>query len=204
MRTSKPVIQRIDIPQTVRVRKYEVDCQALCDLLRKHKAMTGKSNRALADALGVPITKVEHWFRQDSCFAIPGEDIWEDLKAQLEITTDEFDESITTFEERFGVYEKSERCYFAEGIAPTLTSTSAGNEKIIVEVNEMQDDKTQRIRKLTTKECFRLMGFSDEDHDKAAAVNSNTQLYKQSGNSIGVPCVEHILMALIDCGALAI
>lgn len=199
MRTSKPVIQRIDIPQTVRVRKYEVDCQALCDLLRKHKAMTGKSNRALADALGVPLTKVEHWFRQDSCFAIPGDDIWDDLKGQLEITTTEFDEAITTFEERPGVYEKSERCYFAEGIAPTLTSTSAGNEKIIVEVNEMSD---MRIRKLTTKECFRLMGFSDEDHAKASAVNSNTQLYKQAGNSIGVPCVEYILMALFDCGAL--
>ena len=60
------------------------------------------------------------------------------------------------------------------------------------------------IRKLTTKECFRLMGFSDEDHDKATAVNSNTQLYKQAGNSIGVPCVEYILKALIDCGALAV
>lgn len=59
-----------------------------------------------------------------------------------------------------------------------------------------------RIRKLTPKECFRLMGFSDEDFEKAAAVNSNTQLYKQAGNSIGVPVVEHILTALFDCGAL--
>lgn len=57
---------------------------------------------------------------------------------------------------------------------------------------------TMRIRKLTPKECFRLMGFSDADHDKAAAVNSNTQLYKQAGNSIGVPCVEHIFKSLIN------
>lgn len=59
-----------------------------------------------------------------------------------------------------------------------------------------------RIRKLTTKECFRLMGFDDADYEKAAAVNSNTQLYKQAGNSIGVPVVQHIMAALFDCGAL--
>lgn len=59
-----------------------------------------------------------------------------------------------------------------------------------------------RIRKLTPKECFRLMGFDDADYEKAAAVNSNTQLYKQAGNSIGVPVVQHIITALFDCGAL--
>ena len=35
-----------------------------------------------------------------------------------------------------------------------------------------------RIRKLTPKECFRLMDFDDEDFEKAAQVNSNSQLYK--------------------------
>lgn len=42
------------------------------------------------------------------------------------------------------------------------------------------------IRKLTPRECGRLMGVSDEDIDKMAAVNSNTQLYRQFGNSIVV------------------
>ena len=41
-----------------------------------------------------------------------------------------------------------------------------------------------RIRKLTPKECWRLMDFTDEDFEKAEKVNSNTQLYKQAGNSI--------------------
>jgi hypothetical protein len=59
-----------------------------------------------------------------------------------------------------------------------------------------------RIRKLTPKECFRLMGFDDADFEKAEAVNSNTQLYKQAGNSIVVPVVEYIIKALFDCGAL--
>jgi DNA (cytosine-5)-methyltransferase 1 len=53
-----------------------------------------------------------------------------------------------------------------------------------------------RIRKLTPKECFRLMGFSDEDFAKAEAVNSNTQLYKQAGNSIVVDVIAHIFTQL--------
>mgnify|MGYP002685681933 CR=1 FL=1 len=48
------------------------------------------------------------------------------------------------------------------------------------------DRTVYRIRKLTPRECGRLMGVSDEDIDKMAAVNSNTQLYKQFGNSIVV------------------
>lgn len=197
-----PKIKRINVPQLVKVRKYEVYCERLCTVLREHKQLTGKSNKAIAEALGVPITKVEHWFRTDSCFAIPDAEVWNDLKKVLAIQSTEFDQAITTFEERPGVYEKSERCYLIDGIAPTLTSTSAGTEKIIVEDRNMQNNDSMRIRKLTPKECFRLMGFDDADHDKAAAVNSNTQLYKQAGNSIGVPVVEHIIAELFQCGAL--
>lgn len=49
-----------------------------------------------------------------------------------------------------------------------------------------------RIRKLTPKECWRLMGFDDEDFEKASQVNSATQLYKQAGNSIVVNVIEAI------------
>jgi DNA (cytosine-5)-methyltransferase 1 len=55
----------------------------------------------------------------------------------------------------------------------------------------------ERIRKLTPKECWRLMGFDDEDVEKAAKVNSNTQLYKQAGNSIVVNVLEAILTNLL-------
>ena len=54
-----------------------------------------------------------------------------------------------------------------------------------------------RIRKLTPKECWRLMGFDDEDFNKAEKVNSNTQLYKQAGNSIVVNVLEAILTNLL-------
>ena len=54
-----------------------------------------------------------------------------------------------------------------------------------------------RIRKLTPKECWRLMGFSDSDFEKAQKVNSNAQLYKQAGNSIVVNVLEQILAKLL-------
>lgn len=55
-----------------------------------------------------------------------------------------------------------------------------------------------RIRKLTPRECWRLMGFDDTDFDKAQATGvSNTQLYKQAGNSIVVDCLEGILNNLL-------
>lgn len=50
-----------------------------------------------------------------------------------------------------------------------------------------------RIRKLIPLECWRLMGFADEDFLKAEKVCSNTQLYKQAGNSI----VKNVLVAII-------
>ncbi|WP_418369414.1 DNA cytosine methyltransferase [Veillonella parvula] len=49
-----------------------------------------------------------------------------------------------------------------------------------------------RIRKLTPKECWRLQGFTDEQFEKAATVNSNSQLYKQAGNAVTVNVVEEI------------
>jgi DNA (cytosine-5)-methyltransferase 1 len=55
-----------------------------------------------------------------------------------------------------------------------------------------------RIRKLTPKECFRLMGFDDESFRKAEAVNSSSQLYKQAGNSIVVDVLECLLCMMID------
>ena len=56
----------------------------------------------------------------------------------------------------------------------------------------MAMEKEIRIRKLTPRECWRLMGFTDEDFDRAKEVNSDTQLYKQAGNSIVVDVLEAI------------
>lgn len=54
-----------------------------------------------------------------------------------------------------------------------------------------------RIRKMTPLECWRLMGFSDDDFNKAKSAGlSNSQLYKQAGNSIVVPVLEGIFSEL--------
>lgn len=322
-----------EIQQQVKVRKYNVDCQKLCDLLRKHKKMASLSNKEIAKTLNMPITKVEHWFRQDSCFSIPDECIWFELKKLLKITDNEFDLAITTFEEKDNVFEKGNRIYDSQGICPTITCLDGlvvldrsdemetvrlgglwdgatkhqagsvwdknliaptidtmqggGREPMIIDDtyanrqprvyedyspalrSEREGLKTietistkgkqievastilagyertnmtgfnadngvaevgteiinplkgisdngwhfeqnvydenglirsiksesgsgnipkvitrYRIRKLTPKECWRLMDFTDEDFEKAAQVNSNTQLYRQAGNSI--------------------
>ena len=60
------------------------------------------------------------------------------------------------------------------------------------------DSTDFRIRKLTPKECWRLMGFDDTDFEKAEAVNSNSQLYKQAGNSIVVDVIEKIYEKLFE------
>lgn len=59
-----------------------------------------------------------------------------------------------------------------------------------------------KIRKLTPKECWRLMGFNDEDFEKAQKVNSNTQLYKQAGNSIVVNALMKIFINLFKEGKI--
>lgn len=59
------------------------------------------------------------------------------------------------------------------------------------------DKNCYRIRKLTPLECWRLMGFSDEDFEKAQNVGvSNTQLYKQAGNSIVTDVLYYIFKEL--------
>lgn len=81
-----------------------------------------------------------------------------------------------------------QQVYGAEGIARTVKAGGgSGNiPKIICDTSNL------KIRKLTPRECWRLMGFSDEDFDKVKDYISDTQLYKQAGNSIVVNCLEAI------------
>jgi len=58
--------------------------------------------------------------------------------------------------------------------------------------NSMAIEKQNRIRRLTPLECWRLQGFTDEEFYKAQKVNSDTQLYKQAGNSITVNVMVEI------------
>ena len=75
-----------------------------------------------------------------------------------------------------------------DGVSNTLTTVQKDNYVI---------EPGLRPRKLTPLAYWRLMGFDDEDFYKAEKVNSNSQLYKQAGNSICVPVLIAILNNLL-------
>lgn len=79
------------------------------------------------------------------------------------------------------------RIVHPKGLAPTVKENHG---TVTATVHNL------RIRKLTPKECWRLMGFDDEDFEKAEKVCSNSQLYKQAGNSIVVNVLEAIFKEL--------
>lgn len=70
----------------------------------------------------------------------------------------------------------------------TLLTTGGGQGVILM------DNERLRIRTLTPRECWRLMGFSDDAYDKASKVCTKTELYRQAGNSI----VVDVLVAIFD------
>lgn len=79
-----------------------------------------------------------------------------------------------------------------DGITPTVTTRPEGFKTAILPI------QNYRIRKLTPKECWRLMDFDDEDFDKAKASGiSDSQLYRQAGNSIVVAVLEAIFKKML-------
>lgn len=130
VKVAEPQVVYHDLTQTVVLRKHKVNIEGLRTLLRECKKKTELTNKQLAEHFERPVTEVEHWFRTDKCFSIPSADIWEELKWILEIPTNEFDAQVTEFIEKEGVFEKAGRFYEVDGLAPTLTRTSA-DEKII-------------------------------------------------------------------------
>lgn len=80
-------------------------------------------------------------------------------------------------------------------ISPTITTDNVPCQIRQEGDNEM---KTYRIRKLTPKECFRLMGYRDSDYEKASSVVSSTQAYKQAGNAIAENCLVAIFGQMFE------
>ncbi|EAK8916752.1 hypothetical protein EON15_13145, partial [Listeria monocytogenes] len=108
------------------------------------------------------------------------------------------------------------KVYSDEGISPTLTTNKGEGQKVAIiqkargynkggkhdiaptlsssswQENNLLQEGNFRIRKLTPRECWRLQGFPDWAFDRATEVNSNSQLYKQAGNSVTVNVIENI------------
>lgn len=118
-----------------------------------------------------------------------------------------------------GNHDQNSRVYDTNGLAPTLSTMQGGGQepKIIqrghgynqggehdiaptLTRNSYQENNYLsdgfRIRKLTPRECWRLQGFPDWAFDRAQKVNSNSQLYKQAGNSVTVNVIAAIAKEL--------
>lgn len=93
--------------------------------------------------------------------------------------------------EREGWHDHAKEVISPQGVCRTLCAQSNNL------VTKIKEPCNLRIRKLTPKECWRLMGFDDADFDKAATVNSNSQLYKQAGNSIVVDVLCYIFREML-------
>lgn len=121
------------------------------------------------------------------------------------------------------INESCRRVYSEDGIAPTLHTCGGGNTEAKVVFEERRDEGVRlfkgdyvgtlrtidscgdkrvaeyingkrAVRKLTPKECWRLMGFADNDYEKALSVGlSDSAGYKQAGNSIVTTCIELIM-----------
>lgn len=311
----EPSIMKYDVETKVKVRKYDLDVNELCSLLRYKRAEKHLTNKEIADALNIPLTKVSHYFRNDRCFAIPDENIWYKLKDLLGIETDKFDKAITEFEIKSSNYDKTNKIYNENGCSPTINTCGGGNhepkiidativamrgrpienpnirqaglptkqrleinkesisntlttvqkdnlvlestlyddynnnipneqskigaitptcgnstlrngKKIIERVGQISSDGSQcgtvvsdkglfptvsagchgyanphictqyRIRKLTPKECGRLMDVTDDVIDAMSTVNSNSKLYQQFGNSIVIAVLCALFLQL--------
>ena len=109
------------------------------------------------------------------------------------VTASQFRPSIAE-RKMFNPYNQKE----IKDIAPTQTA-SCGNVTSTAAVLISEDgNHYMKIRKLTPLECWRLMGFDDDDFEKAKLVpTSDTQLYRQAGNSIVVNVLEAIFKNLL-------
>ena len=66
-------------------------------------------------------------------------------------------------------------------------------------VCKLKNNRVITVRKLTPRECFRLQGFTDEQFDRIPGEISDTQRYRQAGNSVTVPLVKEIGESIVKC-----
>ncbi|MGN1219103.1 MAG: DNA (cytosine-5-)-methyltransferase [Phocaeicola sp.] len=128
-----------------------------------------------------------------------------DYKQPKQIVTPAY-ESVTQVNDNYAMlnggkigkmHDISRRAYYEDSVAPTIHTSGGGNQGPKVIRHDF------RIRKLTPKECWRLMGFDDGDFDKAKGAGiSPTQLYKQAGNSIVVDVLQYIFRNLFRSGTI--
>ena len=88
--------------------------------------------------------------------------------------------------------DSARRVYDVNGCSPCLTTCGGGNLEAKVQ------EQNLRVRKLTEKECFRLMGVKDEDYEKIARNQSKSKLYHLAGDSIVTTCLMALFGQMLD------
>ena len=218
-----------EIKQKIIKRKFETPAEINVFLKNYKKDFT---NKDIADALSLPLTQVEHYFRVDSSRAIPSKENWLKLE-ELLMFPDVHDSLVTEMIEKENEFEMNQRVYSSEDIARTLTNSketglyafpnatkqgyAIAKEGDGVRLQHM-DSKTargrvisqtshtlqtsglqgviqhNRIRRLTPKECFRLMGFQDNEINLDGI--SDTQKYHLAGNGWDINLVSKIFESM--------
>ena len=142
---------------------------------------------------------------------LPSNDNLEVTTRLIDVLEDEVDEKYYLSEEKtrkltldhdlsgklnFYNYNETDKVYSVNKVSPTLNTMQGGNRQPKIAVRE-DTKQGVRIRKLTEKECWRLQGFTDEQFYKAKNDGvSNSQLYKQAGNTVSVAVVDAIVKCL--------
>ena len=146
-----------------------------------------------------PYYAIKNNTKQGYLDAHDGDGVYINVSTKRRTVQKDMIQTLTTFQDK-GVVVKDKICEtrydegirtFKNDICGTIRTIDAGGNKVVLNYPPL------RIRKLTPKECWRLMGFDDEDFEKASKVNSNSQLYKQAGNSIVVNVLEAIFRRLL-------
>lgn len=164
------IVDEEGLAPTVKEKHGTVTAVAIRGRGENNKQQIEMSNREYANS----ITTVQ----KDSMIAERGRNLIENVAKQLE-------------ENDYKIYDDRDKGWGVKisDLCPTQRASRSGIKVINTE--------SFRIRKLTPKECWRLMGQDDEDFAKAESVCSNTQLYKQAGNSIVVNVLEAIFSNLL-------
>lgn len=168
-------MQRELIHRKIKARVHKVDVKGLQSVIREAKNQSDYTINEIAEKLCLPSTQVEHYFRVDSSFAIPTPQIWYQLKDILNITTNEFDQSLTEFEIREGVFDQSKRAYRDTGISPTIT---ANGEVLVQQTNTMLINKGQHMSQ--AMRVFDDNGLSCTQTAGGGGWGAKTGLYKES------------------------
>jgi DNA (cytosine-5)-methyltransferase 1 len=178
----EPQLKQVGTYKKEIVKRTNETPKEINEYLKENK--NGYTLKQISELSGIKKTTIEHYFRTDKSRAIPSKEDWFKLKNILKLD-DRFDSVITETENKISTFESTSRVYNDE-VAPTLTCGDSSLHSI-----------DYRIRKLTPRECFRLQDFPDSFLDNLKygtdeQLISNSQLYRQAGNSISVNVMEMI------------